>query len=80
MKRKSAMDDLFADCAVPGVKQAGTYQRLLYGTREVVIDLSNREEEAGSIGCAAITAADQNVVAKSAVKAAGAKDLACLIS
>jgi len=38
-KKESAMEDLFADCIVPGVKQAGTYHGLLYGTREVAITL-----------------------------------------
>lgn len=38
-RKESAMDDLFSDCIAPGVKQAGTYHGLLYGTREVAVVL-----------------------------------------
>ena len=39
------MDDLITDYTAFGVKVAGIYYRVLYGTREVDIVLPNRERK-----------------------------------
>lgn len=67
--------NLFSGHITSGVKQAGTYRRRLYGTREVIAALRVGIHQLCRIHKA--MAADQIVVVRKSLKDDGAKGLAC---